>query len=120
MNEETVLPTEVPDSVPTEPAAVETEGVDSETSDPTATETEPEELPGSVEGTVFESLPAETLEYVVDLEPTETTEIVETTEVVVQVDYTPAFAEATSIIANIILCGCLMIVGTLCGIRFWR
>lgn len=120
MNDETVFPTEVQDSVPSESAAVETEGSDQETTAPTQAATEPEE---SIPETTGYFVPDVTDAYWESLpEVTEVEEtVLATTEAVVEViDYTPALAEATSIIANIILCGCLMIVGTLCGIRFWR
>lgn len=137
MNEETVLPTAASDSGPAEPSAVADESLPAETvpttEPPAVTDapTEPSEEPTvettvattpepTVETTVVTE-PEETEEYFETLEPEETMEVTETTEVVVELEpYIPAIAEATSVVANIILCGALMIVGALCGIRLWR
>jgi hypothetical protein len=131
VNEETLYSAEVLDSESTEPAPTETEASDLEAPETTAA-TEPETLPAEVEPT--EEIPEtteadipETTEYYIPettedtawyTEPEET--IPETTEAVVILEYTPVIAESTSIIANIILCGALMIVGVLVGIRLWR
>ena len=119
MDDETVLPTEVSDSIPTEPAAVETEGSDTENTAPTVTETEPEE---SIPEATVDIVPDVTDGYFWDTLPGEVEETVpETTVTVIEViDYTPVIGDATSVVANIILCGALMIVGTLTGIRLWR
>jgi len=53
-------------------------------------------------------------------ESLEVTESTEATETVVIVDYTPVIMDATSSLANIILCGALMIVGVLCAFQFWE
>lgn len=36
------------------------------------------------------------------------------------VDAAQLFADATSVVANVILCAALLVAGVLCGIRFWR
>lgn len=122
MNEETVFPTEVYDSVSTEPSAVETESPVVETTEPEVTETTvPVTIPATEETEPSETVAPETLpqvilDYIAETEPTETTE---TNEIIMD-DLVDLTAESTSILANIILCGALMIVGVLCGIRFWR
>ena len=128
MNEETVFPSEVPDSVPTEPAAVETESFDTESTESTIA-SEPETLPDEVVPT--EEIPetteadipetTEDLSWYIEYEETEPEETIpETTETAVILEYAPVIAESTSIVANFILCGALMIVGVLVGIRLWR
>ena len=115
MNEETLFPDAVPDSVPAEPAAVETESSVTET-----TETEFYEVtePETSEATeaVTETLPQVIQEYIEETQPVETME----TEQILMDDLVDLTAESTSVLANIILCGALMIVGVLCGIRLWR
>lgn len=124
MNEETLFPTEVFDSLPPESAPVETESPVAETTEP-ATEpaTEPvADDPGEQETTVPETLAQVIVDSIDETEATETTEVTETTETVAIAldDVVNLTAESTSILANIILCGALMVVGVLCGIRFWR
>ena len=127
MDEETIIPPETQGSVSTEPPADPTESTAAETVPETEPSTVPEET--TVETTV--DAPGDFIPDVTDvlddyywddipndLDPEETTETI--AEVVEVIDYTPAIGEATSIIANIILCGALMIVGALCGIRLWR
>ena len=122
MNEETVFPAEVPGSEFNEPAAAETESPVVETTEPAVTETTvPVTIPVTEEAeppeTVApETLPQVILDYIAETEPTEATE---TNEILLD-DLVDLTAESTSILANIILCGALMIVGVLCGIRFWR
>lgn len=127
MNEETIIPPETLDSVSTEPPADPTESTAAETVPETEPSTVPEET--TVETTV--DAPGDFIPDVTDVQDdyywdtvpgdADTEETTETVaEVVEVIDYMPAFAEATTIIANIILCGCLMIVGALCGIRLWR
>lgn len=122
MNEETVFFTEVYDSVSTEPSAVETESSVVETTEPEVAETTvPVTIPATeatepAETVAPETLPQVILDYIAETEPTETTE---TNEILMD-DLVDLTAESTSILANIILCGALMIVGVLCGIRFWR
>lgn len=36
------------------------------------------------------------------------------------VDAVQLFADATSVLSNVILCAALVVAGVLCGIRFWR
>lgn len=127
MDEETIIPPETLDSVSTEPPADPTESTAAEIVPETEPSTVPEET--TIETTV--EAPGDFIPDVTDvqddyywddipndLDPEETTETI--AEVVEVIDYTPAIGEATSIIANIILCGALMIVGVLTGIRLWR
>ena len=86
--------------------------------DETTISTEYVDEPAVTEPSVFEPTeyfyPEEIFNEVYETEPAATEETVEV------IDYTPVIAESTCILANIILCGALMVVGVLCGIRFWR
>ena len=115
MNEETVFPTEVYDSVSTEPSAVETESLVSETTETESYEVTETETSVATEP-VTETLPHVIQEYIEETQPVETM----ATEQILIDDLVDLTAESTSILANIILCGALMIVGVLCGIRMWR
>lgn len=110
MNDETVSATEILDSVPTEPAPQETQSVPAET---------PETFPSSVESTEEAPDTTENDSLEIGLEQEEI--IPETLELVLTVqEYTQITAESTSVLANVYLCGALMIVGVLVGIRLWR
>lgn len=50
--------------------------------------------------------------------PSETVEST-TAATVAVVDYTPVIQDATNVLANVILCGALMIVGVLLAFKFW-
>lgn len=69
--------------------------------------------------TETEDVPVETTEPIV-IETTEPEETESTEALVLVEEFTPIIAESTSLLANVILCGALMIVGVLVGIRLWR
>lgn len=66
-----------------------------------------------------EDVPVQTSEPIV-VETTEPKETESTEAIVLVEEFTPIIAESTSLLANVILCGALMIVGVLVGIRLWR
>lgn len=115
---ETVLPTEAATVPATEPTAVEIQETLGQDADSTVTETveqteptDPTEAPGESTG---ETVPVETIPSETFWEET----IPEATEVVA-VDYTQPIADSTCVLANVILCAALIIVGFFSAVKFW-
>ena len=84
--------------------------------DPTEASTEPVQVV-ETEAEQSEATETTTPVYTESLDATEATEMTETVEVV---DYRATITESTSVLANIILCAALMIVGVLVAFRFWE
>lgn len=122
MDEPTVLPTETETVPATEPPAVETE----ETYGPEADDavTEPPTVPETAETTepeATETAPEQTETEAPETEPEETEayeDIPETTEVVA-VEYVEVIENSTGILANVILCAALILVGFFAAMKFW-
>ena len=65
--------------------------------------------------------PAEIIENeAVTYVPGELTEAFTEVPSAADVDAVQLFADATSVLSNVILCAALVVAGVLCGIRFWR
>lgn len=101
----------VPETVPIEETTAPT--VPELVTEPTQAETTPETIEATEAPETVPEVTEEVYEYIPESQVEETTGVV-------MIDYTPIIAEQTSIVVNVILCGALMVVGVLCGIRLWR
>lgn len=72
-----------------------------------------------VETTVEVTEPLTLAPYEATEPPAETVEST-TAATVAVIDYTPVIQDSTNVLANIILCGALMIVGVLLAFKLWE